>query len=60
MSDQPLQVLAVVGSLNPTSVTRTVILHAVERLRGDGSADCTGRAGSDGVIEVAQLVDGGF
>ena len=36
MSDQPLQVLAVVGSLNPTSVTRTVILHAAERLRGDG------------------------
>src|SRR3989449_8131037 len=36
MSDQPLQVLAVVGSLNPTSVTRAVILHAAERLRGDG------------------------
>jgi len=36
MSDQPVQVLAVVGSLNPTSVTRTVILHAAERLRGDG------------------------
>src|SRR2546425_2077888 len=36
MSDQPLQVLAVVGSLNPTSVTRTVILHAAELLRGDG------------------------
>src|SRR5256884_5131146 len=36
MSDQPLQVLAVVGSLNPSSVTRTVILHAAERLRGDG------------------------
>ena len=36
MSDEPLQVLAVVGSLNPTSVTRTVILHAAERLRGDG------------------------
>jgi len=38
MSDEPLQVLAVVGSLNPTSVTRTVILHAAERLRGDGSS----------------------
>src|SRR5213082_1523185 len=36
MSEQPLQVLAVVGSLNPSSVTRTVILHAAERLRGDG------------------------
>ena len=36
MSDQPLQVLAVVGSLNPTSVTRAVILHAAERLRDDG------------------------
>ena len=36
MSEQPLQVLAVVGSLNPTSVTRAVILHAAERLRGDG------------------------
>jgi len=36
MSDEPLQVLAVVGSLNPSSVTRTVILHAAERLRGDG------------------------
>ena len=36
MSDEPLQVLAVVGSLNPTSVTRAVILHAAERLRGDG------------------------
>jgi len=36
MSDEPLQVLAVVGSLNPTSVTRAVILHAAERLRDDG------------------------
>src|SRR5436190_20178238 len=36
MSDQPVQVLAVVGSLNPTSVTRAVILHVAERLRGDG------------------------
>ena len=36
MSDQPLQVLAVVGSLNPSSVTRAVILRATERLRADG------------------------
>src|SRR5438309_8528282 len=36
MAGQPVQVLAVVGSLNPTSVTRTVILHAAERLRSDG------------------------
>src|SRR5690349_2049389 len=36
MSDQPLQVLAVVGSLNPNSVTRAVILEVAERLRADG------------------------
>src|SRR5438874_10240716 len=36
MPDQPLQVLAVVGSLNPTSVTRSVLLHLAERLRADG------------------------
>ena len=36
MSDQPLQVLAVVGSLNPTSVTRSVLLRLAERLRADG------------------------
>src|SRR5207244_1503153 len=36
MSDRPLQVLAVVGSLNPTSVTRSVLLHLAERLRADG------------------------
>src|SRR5207249_5565478 len=36
MSDEPLQVLAVVGSLNPTSVTRSVLLHLAERLRADG------------------------
>lgn len=36
MSDQPLQVLAVVGSLNPTSATRSVLLHLVEHLRADG------------------------
>src|SRR5437660_2273479 len=36
MAGQPVQVLDVVGRLKPTSVTRTVILHAAERLRGDG------------------------
>src|SRR6266403_109705 len=36
MSDQPLQVLAVVGSLNPSSITRAVVLHVAERLRADG------------------------
>ena len=38
MPDEPLQILAVVGSLNPTSVTRTVILHVAQRLRADGCA----------------------
>src|SRR6266496_2372353 len=37
MSDQPLPVMAVVGSLNPTSVTRAVILEITERLRAAGS-----------------------
>jgi len=36
MSDQPLQILAVVGSLNPTSVTRAVLLQVADRLRADG------------------------
>src|SRR5437660_6581488 len=36
MAGQPVQVLDVVGRLKPTSVTRTVILHAAERLRSDG------------------------
>ena len=36
MSDQPLQVLAVVGSLNPTSVTRAVLLQVTRSLRADG------------------------
>ncbi len=36
MPDQPPQVLAVVGSLNPSSVTRAVVLHVAERLRADG------------------------
>src|SRR6185312_120243 len=38
MSDQPLQVLAVVGSLNPSSVTRAVILQVADHLRADGSS----------------------
>ena len=29
-------------------------------LRGDGSSDCTGRAGTNAEIEVAELADGGF
>src|SRR5437016_10010351 len=36
MPDQPPQVLAVVGSLSPSSVTRAVVLHVAERLRADG------------------------
>src|SRR5205814_3003539 len=38
MADEPLQILAVVGSLNPTSFTRAVILHVAQRLRAD---DCS-------------------
>ncbi|MCI0537738.1 MAG: NAD(P)H-dependent oxidoreductase [Verrucomicrobiales bacterium] len=34
MSDQSLRVLAVVGSLNKTSVTRVVVNHVAETLRG--------------------------
>ena len=33
MADEPLQVLAVVGSLHQASITRTVVLHIAERLR---------------------------
>src|SRR5436309_7946746 len=36
MSDQPLQVLAVAGSLHRTSVTRAVVLHVAEGLRAEG------------------------
>src|SRR6266496_4663127 len=36
MPEPPLQVLAVVGSLNPSSVTRAVIRHVAERLRSEG------------------------
>jgi NAD(P)H-dependent FMN reductase len=40
MSDASLQILTVVGSLNPTSVTRAVVLEAADRLRaGDCSVD---------------------
>src|SRR5256885_1356350 len=36
MADEPLQVLAVVGSLHQASITRTVVLHIAERLRAGG------------------------
>src|SRR6266566_1855487 len=36
MSDQPLQVLAVAGSLHRTSVTRAVVLHVAKRLKAEG------------------------
>src|SRR2546426_267626 len=36
MSEKPLHVLAVVGSLHRESVTRTVVTHVAERLRSDG------------------------
>ena len=36
MSDQPLHVLAVVGSLNPFSVTRLVMVDVADRLRAEG------------------------
>lgn len=36
MSALPLHVLAVIGSLNPTSVTRAVLLRVAEELRGGG------------------------
>jgi len=38
MSEVPLQVLAVVGSLRERSVTRIVLEHVVERLRARGAA----------------------
>jgi NAD(P)H-dependent FMN reductase len=38
MSDKPLNVLAVIGSLHSDSVTRVVVRHAAERLRADGCA----------------------
>lgn len=38
MSDKPLNVLAVIGSLHSESVTRVVVNHAAERLRADGCA----------------------
>ena len=38
MSDQPLNVLAVIGSLHGDSVTRVVINHAVARLKTEGCA----------------------
>jgi NAD(P)H-dependent FMN reductase len=36
MSDQPLQVLAVAGSLHRRSVTREVVLHVAKRLKAEG------------------------
>ena len=38
MSDQPLNVLAVVGSLHRDSVTRTVVQHVADHLRTAGCA----------------------
>lgn len=37
MSDKPLRVMAVVGSLNKNAVTRVVIQHAAEKLRASGA-----------------------
>src|SRR5437016_5266204 len=36
MSDQPLQVLAVAGSLHRTSITRAVVLQVAEGLKAEG------------------------
>ena len=36
MPDQPLQVLAVAGSLHRRSVTRAVVLHVAKRLKAEG------------------------
>jgi NAD(P)H-dependent FMN reductase len=38
MSESPLNVLAVAGSLNRKSVTRIVINHVAEKMRGNGCA----------------------
>jgi FMN reductase len=38
MSDEPLNVLAVVGSLHRESVTRTVVQHVADQLRAAGCA----------------------
>jgi FMN reductase len=38
MSQSPLNILAVVGSLNQASVTRTVITHAADQFRAHGCA----------------------
>jgi FMN reductase len=46
MTNAPLKVLAVVGSLNRSSVTRTVINLAAERLRANGC-----------VVDVLDLLD---
>src|SRR5438093_2346164 len=36
MSEQPLHVLAVVGSLKPSSITRSVMVDVADRLRAEG------------------------
>ena len=38
MSNQPLDVLAVIGSLHGTSVTRTVVAHIADQLKAAGCA----------------------
>jgi NAD(P)H-dependent FMN reductase len=38
MSETPLRILAVVGSINRKSVTRTVVSHVAQRLIDDGSS----------------------
>lgn len=38
MSESPLKILAVIGSVNRKSVTRTVVSHVAQRLIDDGSS----------------------
>ena len=38
MTDQPLHVMAVVGSLNPSSATRAVVVEVADRFRAGGCA----------------------
>ena len=46
MTEQPLNVLAVVGSLNRTSATRIVVTHAARALEGAGA-----------VVDILDLLD---